>query len=160
MTRLDICYHEAGHVVTSAMLGVKYGAAVFEKSGCAGPSDMLKPPAPENYTPEKLDAIHETDDLLELFKKSLIVAGGCAATQMFAPVVVVDGTDRAMLTSMTKEAFEGDFECSRLFIQLAVARARMLLYRRWAAVESVATALNEKGTLTADDVQKLIEAAP
>ena len=156
--------HEAGHCVTAHLLGKRYGATLYQDGGgCAGVGDQSTPPTHSIFTPKEYQESYERQTLQEVMDDAIVSSAGAAAVSQgsFDPLCFPSGADRMLLVAAARAAFKNCHpDVERCFVALAIAQARALLSDHWQAVERVAQALTDRGSLTADDVQKLIEAAP
>ena len=156
--------HEAGHCLAANLLGLRYGATLYQDGGgCAGIGDQSTPPTHSKFTPKEYQESYERQTLQEVMDDAIVSSAGAVAVSLgcYDPLCFPSGADRMLLSAAARAAFKNCHpDVERAFIALAIAQARALLSDHWQAVERVAQALTERGTLMADDVQKLIEAAP
>jgi ATP-dependent Zn protease len=157
--------HEAGHCVTAHLLGLRYGATLYQDGGgCAGIGDQSTPPTHSEFTPKEYQESYERQTLQEVMDDAIITAAGTVAVALgaYETLAFPSGADRMLLSAAARSAFKGCHpNVEQAFIALAIAQARALLSDHWQAVERVAQALNERGSLEADDVARLIaEATP
>jgi hypothetical protein len=163
--REKTAYHESGHCVTAYLLGKRYGAALYDSGGgCAGPGDQSTPPVHSEFTPKEFQESYERQTLQEKMDDAIITAAGTVAVALgaYETLTFPSGADRMLLSAAAKAAFRSCHpNVEQAFIALAIAQARALLSDHWQAVERVATALTDRGSVTTDDVARLIaEATP
>jgi hypothetical protein len=155
--------HEAGHCVTAHLLGLRYGATLYQDGGgCAGTGDQSTPPNYDEHTDENFAKCYTRQPLQELMDDAIVTAGGTVAVALgsYDPLVFPAGSDRMMLSASARAAFTNCHpEVERCFVALAIAQARALLADHWQAVEMVSSELNLRGSLTADDVEALVAGA-
>lgn len=144
-------YHEAGHAVASALFGIDFDTVhVFTHSTKIG----------EHWYYGKVDGGDQSKryDVLHVAVDSL--AGpiadarfrGCDKTEMFRNQFG-EGDNDDVLHARKELAKQSEVSFAE-----AVAITEAIVNRLWPAVEAIATALIERGTLQRDEVQKMFAA--
>ena len=157
-----VAIHEAGHAVAACLMGKHYGCALHANGGgIAGTGDLSEPAVIENYTAEKLALVYAETDIQVLLADAVVTAAGGVAEALARCEfhVHVSSGDRRLLTASCRRAFPvhgGLNDVDNAWANLAVTRARALLFDQLCAVEAVAVALGERGCLTAGEVAGLV----
>jgi hypothetical protein len=156
--------HEAGHCVTAHLLGLRYGATLYQDGGgCAGVGDQSTPPTHSDFTPKEYQESYERQTLQEVMDDAIVSSAGAVAVSLgcYDPLCFPSGADRMLLSAAAKAAYRNCHpDVERCFVALAIAQARALLSDNWPATERVAQALTERGSLSAAQVAELIAGAP
>lgn len=161
----EITIHECGHAVVSMLLGEPAGAAVFAGTGTQSPggvsgndSQLGAQPDNDGYTPESLAGIYDNEGMQELLDRATIFAAGDVAVELARITPTLKAwQDHFSIYEMAR-SFLGetsDYHTERAFQDLAYARARRLLSPNWYKVQAVASALAERGRLSAAEVEQI-----
>jgi len=160
LDRRRTAYHEAGHAVMCYLSGTRelLGATVIPKDGDHGAVQFGEVPAAVVKEIESLEPSPQSANWLEqevLFLLSGMVAEEIEFGDYFKGGVQVDidaATERAFLFC------DGDSpEAISSFLDRKRGDAEAILRRNWKAVRAVATALCERGTVSASELTAIVK---
>ncbi|MBI5533124.1 MAG: hypothetical protein HY898_10430 [Deltaproteobacteria bacterium] len=147
-------YHEAGHVIVCRALGVAVESLNFKP---AGPGDTSV------KVPDTLDlGDNKPECILQIFMAG-ILADELLCDRRGSPLRAGSGffgEDGAKCLQWLNESSAGDRQAQRRLLDEQIEEARRKLLANWPAVERVAAALQEHGTLTSEQIDALVSGAP
>ncbi len=150
--RRRLAYHEAGHAVVARYLGVELTEVTIERRGrYLGRVEALVPdPARHARRRPRLgDAVRQA---------AICLAGSVAEKRVHEWVEWRGSSDDRTMALAVLEAATGSLPQTTALMEYAWAVTRDFLHdeRAWAAVERVAAALLERGTLRLRELKRLI----
>lgn len=161
--------HESGHAVAGLLLGHQMACTLFDGGGGATtpetPPDPATAPDFRVHTPERLHGRWTGKPMAAILDDCAIYAAGRVAEAIVCTgaagpgFVGVDGPDGALIESAAAAALDRypSIEAVNRWRELAVACAWRLLRPHSASVRAVASALQERRSLTAGDVAEIHE---